>query len=92
MRRVGLSELFMETIENGYSTTCLEILPPNPMLLRGARLDKLACLTHTANLVLQTSVDGARAQTHDAHRGWRVVRPHPRRPGRGTSAWITSSA
>jgi sulfatase maturation enzyme AslB (radical SAM superfamily) len=40
----------------------------NAMLFRGARLNHLRELA-SANLILQTSLDGARPTTHDAHRG-----------------------
>ncbi len=45
------------------------VLLTNAMLLRGGRLDRLRDLAGHPNLVLQTSLDGARAATHDAHRG-----------------------
>jgi pyruvate-formate lyase-activating enzyme/diadenosine tetraphosphatase ApaH/serine/threonine PP2A family protein phosphatase len=41
----------------------------NAMLLTGRRGQGLATLAGRANLVLQTSLDGAYAETHDAHRG-----------------------
>jgi pyruvate-formate lyase-activating enzyme len=41
----------------------------NAMLFRGRRASELARLADRANLVLQSSVDGARAETHDACRG-----------------------
>jgi len=41
----------------------------NAMLLRGKRLDRLRPLAGHPNLVVQTSLDGARAASHDAHRG-----------------------
>jgi pyruvate-formate lyase-activating enzyme len=41
----------------------------NAMLLLGRRGQGLAALAGQQNLVLQTSLDGARAETHDAHRG-----------------------
>jgi predicted phosphodiesterase/pyruvate-formate lyase-activating enzyme len=41
----------------------------NAMLLRGNRLDAIRHLAGHRNLVLQTSLDGARAATHDRHRG-----------------------
>ncbi|MGH3494785.1 MAG: radical SAM protein, partial [Sciscionella sp.] len=41
----------------------------NGMLFRGRRAERLADLAGHPNLVLQTSVDGARPQTHDVHRG-----------------------
>ena len=40
----------------------------NAMLLRGARLDKLAAIANE-NLVVQVSLDGGRAEDHDAYRG-----------------------
>ncbi|MGH3494166.1 MAG: radical SAM protein, partial [Sciscionella sp.] len=45
------------------------VLLTNAMLLRGARLDRLRHLAGHRNLVLQTSLDGARPATHDRHRG-----------------------
>jgi pyruvate-formate lyase-activating enzyme/predicted phosphodiesterase len=41
----------------------------NAMLFHGRRREELARLAGRANLVLQSSVDGARAATHDAWRG-----------------------
>jgi pyruvate-formate lyase-activating enzyme len=41
----------------------------NAMLLPGPRGQGLVGLAGNPNLVLQTSLDGARAETHDAHRG-----------------------
>jgi pyruvate-formate lyase-activating enzyme/diadenosine tetraphosphatase ApaH/serine/threonine PP2A family protein phosphatase len=41
----------------------------NAMLFTGRRRTELARLARRANLVLQSSIDGARAQTHDAWRG-----------------------
>jgi diadenosine tetraphosphatase ApaH/serine/threonine PP2A family protein phosphatase/pyruvate-formate lyase-activating enzyme len=41
----------------------------NAMLFRGRRREELARLAGRANLVLQSSVDGARPATHDAWRG-----------------------
>ena len=41
----------------------------NAMLLRRRRLDGLAGLTGRGTLTIQTSLDGARPQTHDTHRG-----------------------
>ncbi|MGI8679027.1 MAG: radical SAM protein [Jatrophihabitans sp.] len=41
----------------------------NAMLLRGARLDRLRALAGHPDLVVQTSLDGAHAATHDVHRG-----------------------
>ncbi|MBC8074815.1 MAG: radical SAM protein [Chloroflexales bacterium] len=40
----------------------------NAMLLRGARLDKLVAIAND-NLVVQVSLDGGRAEDHDAYRG-----------------------
>ncbi len=45
------------------------VLLTNAMLLRGARLDRLRELAGHPNLVIQTSLDGARPDTHDIHRG-----------------------
>ncbi len=45
------------------------VLLTNAMLLRGARLQRLRGLAGHPNLVVQTSLDGARPRTHDAHRG-----------------------
>ncbi len=45
------------------------VLLTNAMLLRGARLDPLRDLADHPNLVVQTSLDGATAATHDIHRG-----------------------
>jgi pyruvate-formate lyase-activating enzyme/predicted phosphodiesterase len=41
----------------------------NAMLFQGRRREELGRLAGRANLVLQSSVDGARAETHDAWRG-----------------------
>lgn len=41
----------------------------NGMLYRGRRRDELARLAGRPNLVLQTSIDGARPATHDRNRG-----------------------
>lgn len=41
----------------------------NGMLFRGRRGDELARLQGHGDLVLQVSIDGARAGTHDVHRG-----------------------
>ena len=41
----------------------------NAMLFRGRRRSELARLAGRANLVVQSSVDGARPETHDAWRG-----------------------
>jgi MoaA/NifB/PqqE/SkfB family radical SAM enzyme len=40
----------------------------NAMLLRGARLEKLKAIAHP-NLIVQVSLDGGRAEDHDAYRG-----------------------
>jgi MoaA/NifB/PqqE/SkfB family radical SAM enzyme len=45
------------------------VLLTNAMLLRGSRLDRLRTLADRSSLVIQTSLDGARPATHDAHRG-----------------------
>lgn len=45
------------------------VLLTNAMLLRGARLERLRALAGNPNLVVQTSLDGAHAATHDLHRG-----------------------
>ena len=50
------------------------VLLTNAMLLRGRRLDRIAHLAGHPNLVIQTSLDGAHATSHDLHRGrgsWR---------------------
>lgn len=53
-----------------YATARLPtVLLTNAMLLRGARLDRLRALAGHPNLVVQTSLDGAHAATHDLHRG-----------------------
>lgn len=41
----------------------------NGMLYQGHRLEQLKRLAHRPNLILQTSVDGARPATHDRNRG-----------------------
>jgi pyruvate-formate lyase-activating enzyme/predicted phosphodiesterase len=51
------------------STRLPTVLLTNAMLFRGARRDRLRRLADTGALVIQTSLDGARAETHDAHRG-----------------------
>ena len=54
----------------GYAVDALPtVLLTNAMLLRGARLERLRALAGHPNLVLQTSLDGARPGTHDVHRG-----------------------
>ncbi|MEP7177519.1 MAG: radical SAM protein [Pseudonocardiales bacterium] len=45
------------------------VLLTNAMLLRGRRLERLRPLAGHPNLVVQTSLDGARPDTHDRHRG-----------------------
>ncbi len=45
------------------------VLLTNAMLLRGRKLDMFARLAGHPNLTVQSSLDGARAATHDAHRG-----------------------
>lgn len=40
----------------------------NAMILRGARLEKLVAIAHP-NLIVQVSLDGGRAEHHDAYRG-----------------------
>ncbi|HZV26728.1 MAG TPA: radical SAM protein [Acidothermaceae bacterium] len=55
-----------------YATAALPtVLLTNAMLLNRARLDRFASVARNAGdrLVVQTSLDGARAATHDAHRG-----------------------
>lgn len=44
------------------------ILLTNAMLLRGQRLERLSAVAHP-NLTIQVSLDGGRAETHDAYRG-----------------------
>ncbi|SCL14996.1 4Fe-4S single cluster domain-containing protein [Micromonospora nigra] len=41
----------------------------NGLLYKGRRRTELARLAHRPNLILQTSIDGARAETHDRNRG-----------------------
>ncbi len=45
------------------------VLLTNAMLLRGRRLEALRAVLTNPNLVVQTSLDGATAAAHDAHRG-----------------------
>lgn len=45
------------------------VLLTNAMLLRGNRVRRLRHLAGHPNLVIQTSLDGARPHTHDRHRG-----------------------
>ncbi len=53
-----------------YGTAALPtVLLTNATLLRATRLDRLRALAGTPNLVVQTSLDGARPPTHDVHRG-----------------------
>ena len=53
-----------------YATSRLPtVLLTNAMLFRGTRLERFRQLAGNRNLVVQTSIDGARAETHDAHRG-----------------------
>lgn len=53
-----------------YSTNRLPtVLLTNAMLLRGKRLEAFQALAGNPRLVVQTSLDGARPKTHDAHRG-----------------------
>jgi predicted phosphodiesterase len=57
----------------GYASQRLPtVVLTNAMLLRGRRLAGLTALAQQAQpgtLIIQTSLDGARPQTHDAHRG-----------------------
>jgi len=57
----------------GYASQRLPtVVLTNAMLFRGQRLAGLAALAGRAqagNLIIQTSLDGARPKTHDAHRG-----------------------
>jgi predicted phosphodiesterase/uncharacterized Fe-S cluster-containing radical SAM superfamily protein len=53
-----------------YSTAALPtVLLTNATVLRATRLERLRALAGNPNLVVQTSLDGARPATHDAHRG-----------------------
>ncbi|MGH9055648.1 MAG: radical SAM protein [Acidimicrobiales bacterium] len=45
------------------------VLLTNATILRAARLERFRALAGNERLVVQTSLDGARAATHDAHRG-----------------------
>ncbi|MGH9114460.1 MAG: radical SAM protein [Acidimicrobiales bacterium] len=45
------------------------VLLTNATVLRAARLERFRALAGNERLVIQTSLDGARAATHDAHRG-----------------------
>lgn len=54
-----------------YSTAAFPtVLLTNATIVRGTRLDRLREFIGNPNLVIQTSLDGAHAQTHDAHRGY----------------------
>jgi pyruvate-formate lyase-activating enzyme/predicted phosphodiesterase len=54
----------------GYAASRLPtVLLTNAMLLRGTRLARLRPLADAGSLTIQTSLDGARPDTHDAHRG-----------------------
>ena len=53
-----------------YSTEALPtVLLTNATVLRATRLERLSAFAGNPHLVVQTSLDGARAATHDAHRG-----------------------
>jgi predicted phosphodiesterase/pyruvate-formate lyase-activating enzyme len=53
-----------------YGTAALPtVLLTNATLLRATRLERLRALAGNPHLVVQTSLDGARPPTHDAHRG-----------------------
>jgi len=53
-----------------YSTAAFPtVLLTNATVLRATRLDRLRAFAGNPNLVVQTSLDGARPATHDAHRG-----------------------
>jgi hypothetical protein len=51
------------------SARLLTVCLTNGMLYQGHRLEQLRRLVGQDNLVLQTSIDGARAETHDRNRG-----------------------
>lgn len=52
-----------------YASSCMKTtVLTNAMLLRGQRLDKL-CAIANENLSIQVSLDGGRAEPHDAYRG-----------------------
>ncbi|MDQ4021265.1 MAG: radical SAM protein [Actinomycetota bacterium] len=54
-----------------YATEQLDVVClTNAMLYQGSRRTQLERLAGRQRLILQTSVDGAQAQFHDAHRGW----------------------
>ena len=54
-----------------YATEQLDVVClTNAMLYQGWRRTQLERLVGRQRLILQTSVDGAQAQFHDAHRGW----------------------
>ncbi|WP_298343614.1 radical SAM protein [Ferrimicrobium sp.] len=62
--RADLTELLR------YSTAVLPtVLLTNATIVRGTRFEKLREFAGNPNLVIQTSLDGARAETHDFHRG-----------------------
>ena len=53
-----------------YGTAALPtVLLTNATVLRATRLERLRALAGNPHLVVQTSLDGARPPTHDAHRG-----------------------
>ncbi len=53
-----------------YATAAVPtVLLTNATVLRATRLQRLRDLAGNPNLVVQTSLDGARPATHDAHRG-----------------------
>jgi len=53
-----------------YGTAAMPtVLLTNATLLRATRLERLRAFAGDPNLVVQTSLDGARPATHDAHRG-----------------------
>ena len=52
-----------------YSSACIKTtVLTNAMLIRGVRLEKL-CAIANDNLIVQVSLDGGRAEDHDAYRG-----------------------
>ncbi|MGQ0632275.1 MAG: radical SAM protein [Sporichthyaceae bacterium] len=80
----AVAEGFTELYLTGGEPTMLEALPAmlasatgalptvlltNAMLLRGRRLDRLREVLVQPGLIVQTSLDGATALAHDAHRG-----------------------
>lgn len=53
-----------------YSSDYLDtVLLSNATLFRGSRLERFCNLTNKNRIVLQTSLDGAKSNTHDLHRG-----------------------